>query len=261
MALGNQRSVEDADANEPIPPPVEDADLDVRLLHILIFSSTKKTPYHQINHNPNFIRIRSPQDRIEMIIDSWIKLGYVPSRAEDLRGSVGKVATTSRGVVISTEALLADHGKLIEGSTFVMQGFGSVGSWDARLVHEHNALQDSRQVTWKRIMEKARYFIDMCGVSVEQYYMEDTCDIGYELPIGDNTPIKLSRANNTPIKLVILVDLLSTLIMTLSSSECVSLLSSLFNHNACVAAMNSDSHDDSATVACFYVLQLIGDSP
>ncbi|GKB38101.1 hypothetical protein Tco_0883043 [Tanacetum coccineum] len=47
--------------------------------------------------------------------------------------------------------------------------------------------------------------------------------------------------------------------------KCVSLLSSLFNHNACVAvavaAMNSDSHDDSATVAYFCVLQLIGDSP
>ncbi|GJS23756.1 senescence-specific cysteine protease SAG39-like protein [Tanacetum coccineum] len=42
-------------------------------------------------------------------------------------------------------------------------------------------------------------------------------------------------------------------------------LSILYNHNACVAAavaaMNSDSHDDSATVACFCVLQLIGDSP
>nr|GFB34319.1 RNA-directed DNA polymerase, eukaryota [Tanacetum cinerariifolium] len=37
------------------------------------------------------------------------------------------------------------------------------------------------------------------------------------------------------------------------------------NHNACVAAavvaMNSDSHDDSVTVACFCVFQLIGDSP
>nr|GEY27268.1 hypothetical protein [Tanacetum cinerariifolium] len=55
-----------------------------------------------------------------------------------------------------------------------------------------------------------------------------------------------------------IADLLSTLIVTFSSSECVSLLSSLFNHNACAdAAMNSDSHDDSATVACFYVLQLI----
>ncbi|GJR02814.1 enhanced disease resistance 2-like protein [Tanacetum coccineum] len=58
-----------------------------------------------------------------------------------------------------------------------------------------------------------------------------------------------------------MADLLSTLIVTFSSSECVSLLSSLFNHNACVAAvvaaMNSDSHDDSATMAYFCVLQLI----
>nr|GEV61768.1 hypothetical protein [Tanacetum cinerariifolium] len=39
-----------------------------------------------------------------------------------------------------------------------------------------------------------------------------------------------------------------------SSSKCVSLLSSLFSHNACVAAavaaMNSDLQDDKATVAC-----------
>nr|GEW45992.1 hypothetical protein [Tanacetum cinerariifolium] len=66
-------------------------------------------------------------------------------------------------------------------------------------------------------------------------------------------------------RLFISLDFLSTLIVTLSSSEFISLLSSLFNHNACVAAadaaMNSDSHDDSATVACFCVLQLIGDSP
>nr|GFB26400.1 hypothetical protein [Tanacetum cinerariifolium] len=47
--------------------------------------------------------------------------------------------------------------------------------------------------------------------------------------------------------------------------NCVSLLSNLFNHNACVAAavaaMNSDPHDDNATVVCFCVLQLVGDSP
>nr|GEV24239.1 hypothetical protein [Tanacetum cinerariifolium] len=62
-----------------------------------------------------------------------------------------------------------------------------------------------------------------------------------------------------------IADLLSTIIVMFSSSECVSLLSSLFSHNACVtaavAAMNSDSHDDSDTVACFYVLHLIGDLP
>ncbi|GJT03669.1 ARID DNA-binding domain-containing protein [Tanacetum coccineum] len=51
----------------------------------------------------------------------------------------------------------------------------------------------------------------------------------------------------------------------LFSSECVESAHILFNHSACVAAavaaMNSDSQDDKATVACFCVLQLIGDSP
>ncbi|GJV39141.1 hypothetical protein Tco_1417581 [Tanacetum coccineum] len=62
-----------------------------------------------------------------------------------------------------------------------------------------------------------------------------------------------------------IADLLSTCIVIFSSCDCVSLPNSLFSHNACVAtavaAMNSDSHDDSAIVACFCVLQLIGDSP
>lgn len=34
---------------------------------------------------------------------------------------MGREAATGHGVVIATEALLADHGKLIEGSTFVIQ--------------------------------------------------------------------------------------------------------------------------------------------
>ncbi|GJZ20820.1 augmin subunit 6 [Tanacetum coccineum] len=63
-----------------------------------------------------------------------------------------------------------------------------------------------------------------------------------------------------------IADLLSTCIVIFFFLViCVSLPNSLFSHNACVAAavaaMNSDSHDDSATVAYFCVLQLIGDSP
>uniref|UniRef100_A0A6L2K4M2 glutamate dehydrogenase [NAD(P)(+)] n=1 Tax=Tanacetum cinerariifolium TaxID=118510 RepID=A0A6L2K4M2_TANCI len=77
------------------------------------------------------------------IMDEYSKYhGYSPAivtgKPIDLGGSVGREAATGRGVVIATEALLADHGKLIEGSTFVIQGFGNVGSWVARLVHELN---------------------------------------------------------------------------------------------------------------------------
>ncbi|GKD91834.1 glutamate dehydrogenase 2, partial [Tanacetum coccineum] len=77
------------------------------------------------------------------IMDEYSKYhGYSPAivtgKPIDLGGSVGREAATGRGVVIATEALLADHGKLIDGSTFVIQGFGNVGSWVARLVHELN---------------------------------------------------------------------------------------------------------------------------
>ncbi|KAI9082861.1 hypothetical protein K1719_035191 [Acacia pycnantha] len=53
-----------------------------------------------------------------------------------LGGSLGQEAATGRGVVISTEALLADHNKSLKDLTFVILGFGNVGLWVARLLHE-----------------------------------------------------------------------------------------------------------------------------
>ncbi|GJR85821.1 patatin-like protein 2 [Tanacetum coccineum] len=57
-----------------------------------------------------------------------------------------------------------------------------------------------------------------------------------------------------------IADLLSTCIVIFSSCDCVSLPNSLFSHNACVAAavaaMNSDSHDDSATIVSFLLLDV-----
>ncbi|XP_021319016.1 glutamate dehydrogenase 2, mitochondrial isoform X2 [Sorghum bicolor] len=58
------------------------------------------------------------------------------TNAQDLGGSLGRDAATGRGVMYATEALLAEYGKCISGSTFVIQGFGNVGSWAARLIHE-----------------------------------------------------------------------------------------------------------------------------
>lgn len=40
---------------------------------------------------------------------------------KDLGGSLGRDAATGRGVMYATEALLAEHGKSISGSTFVIQ--------------------------------------------------------------------------------------------------------------------------------------------
>lgn len=75
------------------------------------------------------------------ILDEYSKFhGYSPAvvtgKPIDLGGSLGRDAATGRGAVFATEALLAEHGKSINGLTFVIQGLGNVGSWVARLVHE-----------------------------------------------------------------------------------------------------------------------------
>ncbi|XP_020574085.1 glutamate dehydrogenase 2 [Phalaenopsis equestris] len=75
------------------------------------------------------------------ILDEYSKFhGHSPAvvtgKPIDLGGSLGRDAATGRGVVFATEALLAEHGKSIKGLTFVIQGFGNVGSWAAKFIHE-----------------------------------------------------------------------------------------------------------------------------
>lgn len=75
------------------------------------------------------------------ILDEYSKFhGHSPAvvtgKPLDLGGSLGRDAATGRGVVIATEALLAEHGIPIRDQRFVIQGFGNVGSWAAKLIHE-----------------------------------------------------------------------------------------------------------------------------
>ncbi|XP_057976537.1 glutamate dehydrogenase-like [Malania oleifera] len=75
------------------------------------------------------------------ILDEYSKfhghsLAVVTGKPLELGGSLGREAATGRGVVFATEALLAEYGKSISNMKFVIQGFGNVGSWTARLVHE-----------------------------------------------------------------------------------------------------------------------------
>ncbi|KAK6135561.1 hypothetical protein DH2020_030669 [Rehmannia glutinosa] len=75
------------------------------------------------------------------ILDEYSKFhGHSPAvvtgKPIDLGGSLGREAATGRGVVYATEALLAEHGKSIKDLTFAIQGFGNVGSWAARLLHD-----------------------------------------------------------------------------------------------------------------------------
>jgi glutamate dehydrogenase (NAD(P)+) len=57
----------------------------------------------------------------------------------ELHGSQGREEATGRGVVIATEAVLKQLHKTLAGSTVALQGFGNVGSFAARFLHEAGA--------------------------------------------------------------------------------------------------------------------------
>ena len=73
----------------------------------------------------------------------------VTGKPVDLFGSKGREEATGRGVVVATAEFLGDLGAgPIAGKTFAIQGFGNVGSWTARFLHEAGgkvvAVSDSR---------------------------------------------------------------------------------------------------------------------
>jgi glutamate dehydrogenase (NAD(P)+) len=57
----------------------------------------------------------------------------------ELHGSEGREEATGRGVVMVTDAVLKKLHKTLAGSTVALQGFGNVGSFAARILHEAGA--------------------------------------------------------------------------------------------------------------------------
>lgn len=53
-------------------------------------------------------------------------------------GSVGRDKATGQGVVYIIEQWAQDRGFNLSGATYVLQGFGNVGSWAAKLLKPHN---------------------------------------------------------------------------------------------------------------------------
>jgi glutamate dehydrogenase (NAD(P)+) len=62
--------------------------------------------------------------------------GVVTGKPVELFGSVGREEATGRGLLYAIDNYLKAQGKGIPGHTFVVQGFGNVGSHAARLLHE-----------------------------------------------------------------------------------------------------------------------------
>ncbi len=54
-------------------------------------------------------------------------------------GSVGRDKATGQGVVFLIDQWAKDRGFPLDGSTYILQGFGNVGSWVARLLKPHGA--------------------------------------------------------------------------------------------------------------------------
>ena len=59
--------------------------------------------------------------------------GIVTGKPVELGGSIGRDAATGRGVVYIMREVAKDLGLATEGARVVVQGFGQVGSWTARL--------------------------------------------------------------------------------------------------------------------------------
>lgn len=66
--------------------------------------------------------------------------GVVTGKPIELGGSLGREAATGRGVVYALENYLESVGEKIAGKRCVVQGYGNVGSWAARLLAEQGAL-------------------------------------------------------------------------------------------------------------------------
>jgi glutamate dehydrogenase (NAD(P)+) len=63
----------------------------------------------------------------------------VTGKPVDLHGSVGRESATGRGCMFAIREVLEYDGLSLEDTSFVIHGFGNVGSWAARLLHEAGA--------------------------------------------------------------------------------------------------------------------------
>lgn len=63
----------------------------------------------------------------------------VTGKPLSLHGSLGRDSATGRGCLITIREVLKADGRDLVGTRFAIQGFGNVGSWLARLLHERGA--------------------------------------------------------------------------------------------------------------------------
>lgn len=156
------------------------------------------------------------------ILDEYSKFhGYSPAvvtgKPTDLGGSLGRDAATGRGVLFATEALLNEYGKTIAGQRVVIQGFGNVGSWAAKLIHESGgivvavsdmsgAIKDSNGLDIPRLLDhvkehKGVFGFDGADVIDPDSILVEDCDILIPAALGG--VINRDNANHIKAKFII----------------------------------------------------------
>lgn len=65
--------------------------------------------------------------------------GVVTGKPVGLHGSAGRTSATGRGCLFAIREVLREAGTELKDKRVVVQGFGNVGSWGARLLHAHGA--------------------------------------------------------------------------------------------------------------------------
>jgi glutamate dehydrogenase (NAD(P)+) len=115
----------------------------VRQIHELV-GPERDIPAPDVNTNPQVMA---------WFFDEYSRLhgfspGVVTGKPVGLHGSAGRASATGRGCLFAIREALQEGGTDIKGQRFVLQGFGNVGSWTARLLHARGgkvlAVSDSK---------------------------------------------------------------------------------------------------------------------
>ncbi len=97
-------------------------------------------PAPDVNTNPQimawmldtFMSTMTPTERNRCI-------HVVTGKPLEAGGSQGRNKATGQGIVFLIEKWARDHGLNLKGASYIVQGFGNVGSWAARLMKQHGA--------------------------------------------------------------------------------------------------------------------------
>jgi len=101
-------------------------------------------------------------------------MAVVTGKPVDSGGSQGREKATGQGVVFLIERWAAEHGMDLSNCTFIVQGYGNVGSWAARLLARHGAklvavedasgaIRDSKGIDAERLVEYVKRHRGVAG--------------------------------------------------------------------------------------------------